>query len=104
MIDKDFAAAKIAEIIDAESLIILTAIDKVMINYKRPNEQALDSLTISEAENYISEGHFAVGSMLPKIKAAMSFVRQTNGKPVYIGSLEQADKVLQGLSGTKFTK
>ncbi|AGJ90785.1 carbamate kinase [Mycoplasma putrefaciens] len=104
VIDKDFAAAKIAEIIDAESLIILTAIDKVMINYKRPNEQALDSLTISEAENYISEGHFAVGSMLPKIKAAMSFVRQTNGKPVYIGSLEQADKVLQGLSGTKFTK
>ncbi|EOA07027.1 Carbamate kinase [Mycoplasma yeatsii 13926] len=104
VIDKDFAAAKIAEIIDAESLIILTAVDKVMINYKKPNQESLDSITLQQAEEYISQGHFAAGSMLPKIQAAMSFVQQTNGKPAYIGSLEQADKVLQGLSGTKFTK
>ncbi|MBY7704703.1 hypothetical protein JIY74_31440 [Vibrio harveyi] len=104
VIDKDFAAAKIAEIIDAESLIILTAVDKVMINYKKPNQESLDSLTLQQAEDYISQGHFAAGSMLPKIQAAMSFVQKTNGKVAYIGSLEQADKVLQGLSGTKFIK
>ncbi|QVK02575.1 carbamate kinase [Mycoplasma mycoides] len=104
VIDKDFAAAKIAEIIDAESLIILTAIDKVMINYKKENQQALDQITLTQAQEYIDQNQFAPGSMLPKVQAVMSFVKKTNGKPAYIGSLEQADKVLQNLSGTKFVK
>ncbi|UKS53922.1 carbamate kinase [Mycoplasma feriruminatoris] len=102
VIDKDFAAAKIAEIIDAQSLIILTAVDKVMINYKKENQQALDQLTLAQAQEYIEQHQFASGSMLPKIQAVMSFVQKTNGKPAYIGSLEQAEKVLQNLSGTKF--
>ncbi|WFQ96282.1 carbamate kinase [Mycoplasma feriruminatoris] len=104
VIDKDFAAAKIAEIIDAQSLIVLTAIDKVMINYKKENQQALDQLTLAQAQEYIDQNQFAPGSMLPKVQAVMSFVQKTNGKPAYIGSLEQAEKVLQNLSGTKFVK
>ncbi|WP_347938269.1 carbamate kinase [Mycoplasma feriruminatoris] len=104
VIDKDFAAAKIAEIIDAQSLIILTAVDKVMINYKKENQQALDQLTLAQAQEYIDQNQFAPGSMLPKVQAVMSFVQKTNGKPAYIGSLEQAEKVLQNLSGTKFVK
>ncbi|WFQ95456.1 carbamate kinase [Mycoplasma feriruminatoris] len=104
VIDKDFAAAKIAEIIDAQSLIVLTAIDKVMINYKKENQQALDQLTLAQAQEYINQNQFAPGSMLPKVQAVMSFVQKTNGKPAYIGSLEQAEKVLQNLSGTKFVK
>nr|VZR97335.1 Carbamate kinase 1 [Mycoplasma feriruminatoris] len=76
VIDKDFAAAKIAEIIDAQSLIILTAVDKVMINYKKENQQALDQLTLAQAQEYIEQHQFASGSMLPKIQAVMSFVKK----------------------------
>ncbi|PPE06019.1 carbamate kinase [Williamsoniiplasma lucivorax] len=104
VIDKDFAAAKIAEIIEADSLIILTAVDRVLINYKQPNEKGLVEMSIAQAKQYIEENQFAPGSMLPKVQAAMTFVQSTNGKPAFIGSLEQVDEVLKGLSGTKITK
>ncbi|AVP49620.1 carbamate kinase [Williamsoniiplasma luminosum] len=104
VIDKDFAAAKIAEIINADSLVILTAIDRVLINYKQPNEKGLAEMSISEAEKYIGENQFAPGSMLPKVQAAMAFVKSTNGKPAFIGSLDKVEDVLKGASGTKILK
>lgn len=103
VIDKDFAAAKLATLIDADSLFILTAVDQVKINYNKPNEKALTNITISEAKRYIDEGHFAPGSMLPKIEAALDFVESGSGKKAIIGSLKQAREAMQGYSGTLVT-
>ena len=100
VIDKDFAAAKLAELIEADFLFILTAVDQVKINFNKPNEQALTKITISETRQYISEGHFAPGSMLPKIEAALSFVQIAYGKKAIIGSLFKANEALLGRSGT----
>lgn len=101
VIDKDFASAKLAELVDADELVILTAIDRVMINYGKPNQKAVESMTCEEAQQYIEEGHFAPGSMLPKVQAAMSFAK--TGKEAIIASLENAARALQGESGTKVT-
>ncbi|STH09779.1 carbamate kinase [Escherichia coli] len=67
VIDKDWASARLAEMIDADMLIILTAVEKVAINFGKENEQWLDRLSLSDAERFIEEGHFAKGSMLPKV-------------------------------------
>lgn len=75
VIDKDWASARLAEMIDADMLIILTAVEKVAINFGKENEQWLDRLSLSDAERFIEEGHFAKGSMLPKVEAAASFAR-----------------------------
>lgn len=101
VIDKDFAAAKVAELIQADSLIILTAVDRVAVNYNKPDQKALESMSIKEAEEYIGQNQFAPGSMLPKVEAAMAFVKQTQGKPAFIGSLDKVGAVLKGESGTK---
>ncbi|MCP5748868.1 carbamate kinase, partial [Klebsiella pneumoniae] len=69
VIDKDWASARLAEMIDADMLIILTAVEKVAINFGKENEQWLDRLSLSDAERFIEEGHFAKGSMLPKVEA-----------------------------------
>jgi carbamate kinase len=103
VIDKDFAAAKVAEIIGADKFIILTAVPAVMINYKKDNQESLSSISLQECDTYIEQGQFAAGSMLPKIQAAMSFVKST-GTPSYIGSLENAADVIAGHSGTKIYK
>lgn len=100
VIDKDFASAKLAEIIDADYLIILTAVEKVAINYGKENEKWLDSLSIEEAEKYIEEGHFAPGSMLPKIQAAVEFAKSKSGRKALITSLERANDGINGLTGT----
>ncbi len=102
VIDKDFASAKLAELVDADQLVILTAVDRVMIHYGKPEQKALERMTCAEAEQYIREGHFAPGSMLPKVQAAMSFAR--TGKEAIIASLENAAKALRGESGTVVTK
>ncbi|MBR3841300.1 MAG: carbamate kinase [Erysipelotrichales bacterium] len=104
VIDKDFASAKIAEILNADYLFILTAVDRVMINFNKPDCQALETMTIAEAEKYIEEGHFAPGSMLPKVQAAMSFVNSGDNRQAIIASLEKAALALKGESGTKVTK
>ncbi len=98
VIDKDFASAKLAELIHADALVILTAVDRVAINWGKPNQTALDEMTVAQAEQYCTEGHFAPGSMLPKVKAAISFA-QTGGKAI-IASLENAGKAVRGESGT----
>ncbi len=101
VIDKDFASAKIAELLDADYLFILTAVDRVMINYNKPNQKSLTSISVAEAENYITEGHFAPGSMLPKVEAAINFVRNNPDRISVIAALENAKAAIDGLSGTK---
>ena len=101
VIDKDFASAKLAEIVDADYLIILTAVEKVAINYGKPDVKWLDELTIKEANEYIKEGHFAPGSMLPKVQAAMSFAGSKKGRKALITSLEKAADGILGKTGTK---
>ena len=99
VIDKDFASAKLAELVKADALVILTAVDRVAINWGKPNQESLNEMTIAQAEQYCTEGHFAPGSMLPKVKAAISFA-QTGGEAI-IASLENAAAALRGESGTK---
>ena len=100
VIDKDRSAALLAREINADMLLILTAVDKVFINYNTPNQMALDELTIEEANSYIESGHFAKGSMLPKVEACMEFVKGNAGKKAIIGSLEKASEAINGTSGT----
>ena len=102
VIDKDFASAKLAELVDADALVILTAVDRVAINWGKPDQKELEVMTCEEAERYCKEGHFAPGSMLPKVQAAMSFAR--TGKEAIIASLENAAAALRGESGTKVVK
>ncbi len=103
VIDKDFASAKIAELVEADFFFILTAVDRVMINFNTPEQKALESMTLKEARQYIQEGHFAPGSMLPKIEAAIKFVENSNHTSI-IASLEKAKEALKGTSGTKVVK
>lgn len=101
VVDKDLAAEKLAELVSADSLVILTAVDRVAINFGKPNQQLLEKMNIEEAEKYIEEGHFAPGSMLPKVKAAMQFAQSGKNRKAIICSLERADEALTGLTGTE---
>ena len=79
---------------------ILTAVEKVSINYKKPDQKDLDTLTVDEAKKYMAEGHFAPGSMLPKIEAAVKFVESKPGRISIITSLDKAVEALAGKAGT----
>ena len=103
VIDKDFASAKIAELLDADYLFILTAVERVAINFNKPDQKELDHLTIEEANEYIKAGHFAAGSMLPKIQAAMKFAESKEGRKAVIAALEKAKEAMNGNSGTTIT-
>lgn len=103
VIDKDFASAKLAELVDADYLFILTAVDRVSINFGKPEQKDLATLSIEEANQYIAEGHFAPGSMLPKVQAAMNFAQSKSGRKAVIGSLEKAIQAMNGESGTVIT-
>lgn len=103
VIDKDFSAAKLAEDIDADELIILTAVDNVFVNYNRPDQKALTNVTINELKQYINEGQFAAGSMLPKVRAVIDFVENTDKKAI-ITSLKNVGKLIAGGAGTVITK
>ena len=111
VIDKDFSAAKLAELIGADMLIILTAVEKVAINFGKPDQKWLDTLSVAEAEKYIAENQFAKGSMLPKVQASMSFVKS---KPARDGAhaephaalitlLTKARDGIAGKTGTRIT-
>ncbi|HDF2330666.1 TPA: carbamate kinase, partial [Morganella morganii] len=100
VIDKDWASAKLAEMIDADMLIILTAVEKIAINFGKPNEQWLDKLTSADAQRYIDEKHFAPGSMLPKVEAALSFSRSKKGRQALITLLDKAKEGIEGKTGT----
>lgn len=100
VIDKDFASAKLAEAVDADCLIILTAVDRVCIDYGTPKEKGLDRMTVAEAQAYMQEGQFAPGSMLPKVEAAVAFARSRGGRRAVIASLDKAALAVKGESGT----
>ena len=100
VVDKDFASAKLAELIDADMLIILTAVEKVAINFGKPNEQWLSDLSIADAQRYIGEGHFAKGSLLPKVEAALSFATSRPGRKSLITMLSKAKEGIEGKTGT----
>lgn len=100
VIDKDFASAKLAEIINADTLIILTAVDKVFINYGKENQQGLDKLSLADLQKYSQQGQFAAGSMLPKIKACENFVKSKAGRKALITSLNKVSEALSGKNGT----
>lgn len=104
VIDKDFVSAKIAELIDADTLVILTAVEKVAINFGKPNEVWLDGLSISQAEKYIKEDQFAKGSMLPKVQAAVMFAKLGDEKKALITLLKKAKDGLNGKTGTIISK
>ena len=103
VIDKDFASAKLADLIDAEYFFILTAVDRVSINWGKPNQLDIERMTVEEAEKYCKEGHFAPGSMIHKVLAAVDFAKGKKGRKAVIASLEKAPLAIQGLSGTEIT-
>ena len=100
VIDKDLATEKIAELIDADEILILTSVEHVAINFNKPNQKNLTTITVKEAKKYIQEGHFSAGSMLPKVKAAIMFAQSKKGRKALIASLEKAKISLDGESGT----
>ena len=102
VIDKDFAAEKLAEQLDADVLIILTAVEKVAIHFGKPDEEWLSEVTPEEARKYMAAGEFAPGSMLPKVKAAVEFVESKPGRRALITLLEKAKDGIAGKTGTLF--
>lgn len=103
VIDKDYASECLAEIVDADYLYILTAVDRVNINHKQPDEKSLIQITCAEAEEYAKQGHFAPGSMLPKVKASVKFSSSKAGRKAVICSLDKADLAMTGDAGTIIT-
>lgn len=100
VIDKDFASALLAEELEADTLIILTAVEKVAVNFGRPGQRWLDRLTPAEARQYAAEGQFAPGSMLPKVQAAVQFAESAPGRTALITLLEKARDGIAGRTGT----
>ena len=100
VIDKDLASEKLAEDLDADALVILTAVEKVSVNYKKPDQKDLSRMTVAEAKKYIGEGQFAPGSMLPKVEAAIKFAESKANRQCIITSLEKAVDALNGTAGT----
>jgi len=103
VIDKDLAAERLAEDVNADILLILTEVEKVAINFNKPDQKDLDHMTLIEAAQYVDEGQFAPGSMLPKVEAAIRFVRANPSKRAIITSLYKAVEALDGKAGTHVT-
>ncbi len=102
VIDKDFASALLALEIGADLFVILTGVEKVAINYGKPEQQDLDALRISDARRYYEEKQFPAGSMGPKIQAAIQFL-ENGGKEVLITSIEKIVEAFEGKTGTRIT-
>ncbi|GGC76427.1 carbamate kinase [Enterococcus wangshanyuanii] len=101
VIDKDRTGKKLAEQIDADTFMMLTDVSNVYINYGKENQEKLETISVDQAQQYMDEGHFADGSMGPKMEAAIAFAKQ--GKTAIICSLEEADLALSGQAGTRIT-
>ena len=100
VIEKDLAAGKLAEGINADLLIILTNVEKVCINLGKPNEEPLNTITVDQAKTYMEEGHFGIYNMLPKFRAAVEFVEGHEGRKAYITSFDKVSDALNGKTGT----
>ena len=100
VIEKDLAAGKMAEEIDADQLIILTSVEKVKINMGRPEEKELGEITVEQAKEYMEEGHFGVYNMLPKFNASVSFIEARQGRSALITSFDKLAEALKGKTGT----
>lgn len=103
VIDKDFASCLLAKELDADFLIILTAVEQVALNFGTPDETWLQQVSVTEAKEYISQGHFAPGSMLPKVQAAVDFAGSKPGRTALITLLEKSRDAIQGKTGTTFS-
>ena len=103
VIDKDRASALLAKELKADRLIILTAVDRVCVNFGKPDQTALSQMTVADCERYIAEGQFAPGSMLPKVESCLDFVRGSEGEAL-ITSLSRAGEALEGKTGTVIRK
>lgn len=103
VIDKDYAAELLAEQVNADVLLILTEVEKVALHFNTPEQKNLSHMSVKEAAQYVEEGHFAAGSMLPKVQAAMKFVRSNPEKKAIITSLDKAIEALAGRTGTVIT-
>ena len=101
VIDKDFGAAKLADMLEADTLLILTSVDAAKINFGQPTEQALGEVSVEELQQHIDAGQFAAGSMLPKTQAALSFVAGASGRTAIITSLEKTADAINGAAGTR---
>lgn len=100
VIDKDIASECLAEELDADYLFILTAVDRVAINFNKANQKNIEKMSVNEAETWIEEGQFSPGSMLPKVQAAVKFVQSKSGRKAIISSLEKASEAILGQNGT----
>ncbi len=100
VIDKDYASSKLADLINADYLVILTAVDSVSINFRKPDEKKLENVSIKELEQYLKEGHFAKGSMYPKVEASINFVKSGKNKTAIIASLDNAKEAFKLKAGT----
>lgn len=101
VIDKDFGAAKLADTLGADTLLILTSVDAAKVNFGQPTEQALGEVSVEELQQHIDAGQFAAGSMLPKTQAALSFVAGASGRTAIITSLEKTADAINGAAGTR---
>lgn len=104
VIDKDFASEKLAEMLDCDILFILTAVETIALDFATANQRELKTMTIEEAKEFMEEGHFAPGSMLPKVQAAVQFVQSKDGRQSIITSLEKAKQAIHGDTGTRIIK
>ena len=103
VLDKDRTAALLAKTLGVETLLILTDVEKVFINYGKPDQRALERMTVQECRKYLSEGQFPEGSMGPKVESAVRFLSGSSGRRVVIASLEMAEEALKGTAGTTIT-
>ena len=103
VIDKDLASEQLAQDVGAEVLLILTDVENVYLNYNQPNQERLGRVTVSEMKEYVEEGHFARGSMKPKVEAGIKFV-EDGGKKAVITSLDKVLDALEGKTGTTITQ
>ena len=101
VIDKDRSSAKLAADFGADMLVILTAVEKVCVNFGKPDQAEIDTMTIAEAEEFIAQGQFAPGSMLPKVQAAVKFAESKPGRTALITLLEKAKEGVRGQTGTR---
>lgn len=104
VIEKDLAAGKLAQLLDADMLVILTSVDKVCLNFEKEDEKALDTMTVAQAKEYLAEGQFGEGTMAPKIEAAIDFIDESAIRSVLITKLNKEGTELTGGMGTLIKK